>query len=48
MKEFVRFGARVWSEFPEEKKEPYRILAEVEKLRYERERNAALNGVNNP
>ena len=38
MKEFVRLGARKWQELTDEQKEPYRRMAEVDKVRYEREK----------
>ena len=38
MKEFVRIGARKWQEMNDEQKEPFKRMAEVDKVRYDRER----------
>lgn len=38
MKEFVRIGAQKWTQMREEEKEQYRHLAEIDKMRYEREK----------
>jgi hypothetical protein len=38
MKEFVRLGAQKWTQMREEEKERYRTMAEVDKMRYEREK----------
>jgi hypothetical protein len=38
MKEFVRLGAQKWTQMREEEKERYRQMSEVDKMRYERQR----------
>jgi hypothetical protein len=38
MKEFVRYGARRWLELQDEYKSPYIMMAEVDKVRYERDK----------
>lgn len=38
MKEFVRLGARKWQELNDNEKEPYRKYADVDKIRFEREK----------
>ena len=44
MKEFVRYGARAWSDLAEEQRKPYYLMGEVEKLRYERDKCAFMSG----
>ena len=44
MKEFVRYGARSWTELKEDMKGPYILMADVDKIRYERDKQAFVNG----
>ena len=44
MKEFVRYGARSWTELKEAQKSPYVLMADVDKIRYERDKQAFVNG----
>eukprot|EP00347_Sterkiella_histriomuscorum_P012779 403367255 len=48
MKEFVRLGAQKWQSMNEEEKEPYKRLADVDRVRHEREKqNVLMNGNGN-
>ncbi|CDW88788.1 UNKNOWN [Stylonychia lemnae] len=42
MKEFVRLGAQKWQTMTEDDKEPYRRLADVDRVRHEREKQSIL------
>ena len=44
MKEFVRYGARSWMELHIDTKQPYVLMADVDKIRYERDKQAFVNG----
>ena len=44
MKEFVRYGARAWTELRESLKHPYVLMAEVDRVRYDRDKYSFVNG----
>ena len=44
MKEFVRYGARAWTELREQFRTPYIMMAEVDRVRYDRDKFAFMNG----
>jgi hypothetical protein len=44
MKEFVRYGAKRWLELTPECKTQYALMADVDKVRYERDKQAFMNG----
>ena len=44
MKEFVRYGARAWTELKENLKGPYIMMAEVDRVRYDRDKFTFVNG----
>ena len=44
MKEFVRYGARAWTELKEPFRVPYVMMAEVDRVRYDRDKYAMMNG----
>ena len=44
MKEFVRYGARAWTELRESLKHPYVLMAEVDRVRYDRDKFAFIHG----
>ena len=44
MKEFVRYGARSWTELRESLRQPYYLMAEVDRVRYDRDKFAFVNG----
>lgn len=47
MKDLVKYGAQKWNLMTDQEREPYQILAEVDKIRYERDK-MAFEGANNP
>jgi hypothetical protein len=44
MKEFVRYASRQWHELTEADKLPYQLMGEVEKTRYERDKQSFVTG----
>ena len=44
MKEFVRYGARAWTELKESLRGPYVMMAEVDRVRYDRDKHSFVNG----
>lgn len=44
MKEFVRYGARTWTSMNETERTPYSFMADVDKVRYERDKLAFQTG----
>lgn len=44
MKEFVRYGARAWTELAVNYKGQYILMAEVDRIRYDRDKFSFANG----
>ena len=44
MKEFVRYGAKSWLQLTVDQKQPYVLMADVDKIRYERDKQAFISG----
>jgi len=44
MKEFVRYSARAWGDLNEERRQVYYLMNEVDKVRYERDKQALGSG----
>ena len=44
MKEFVRYASRQWNELTDKDRLPYQMMGEVEKTRYERDKQAMVTG----
>ena len=46
MKDLVKYGAIKWNTMTDSDREPYRLLSEVDRLRYERDKaNFECNGI---
>ena len=44
MKEFVRYASRTWTDLAEQDRLAYFLMAEVERVRYDRDKFAFMNG----
>jgi hypothetical protein len=44
MKEFVRYASRSWHDLKDDTRIPYQMMGEVEKVRYERDKQAFMTG----